>query len=170
MPERDDESASTDAAPLQRVDAYLHAVPLSGAEPEEIGPFTLFRSAIAWPYYARPRPGSAELITAADVERVRDRCLELEIPISIEWVVDTAPTVSRAAADAGLAVREHPLLVLERGDLRPVSPPRDVVVEVLTSDVEPLMAARAVAEVGFSNPPTANDRAGPIWPILIARS
>ncbi|ONI71469.1 hypothetical protein BWI15_14905 [Kribbella sp. ALI-6-A] len=136
---------------LTRVDEYLHAAPLSGATPEQVGPFTLFRSTTIWPYYARPVPGTGQ-VEPADVERVRERCAELELPLNFEWVVETCPSMGAAAAAAGLTVVEYPLLVLERDDFKPYAGP--VRCEILPADAELLRQARAVAAVGFSNPGT----------------
>src|SRR5690242_21074509 len=117
---------------ITRVDDYLHSVPLSGAVAEQVGPFTLFRSTTIWPYYARPVPGAGVTIEPSDVELVRKRCAELEIPLSFEWVVDTCPSLGPAAEAAGLSVVEHPLLVLERADFRPAV--ADARCEVLPAD------------------------------------
>ncbi|MFD3403234.1 GNAT family N-acetyltransferase [Kribbella sp. NPDC058693] len=144
---------------ITRVDTYLHSVPLSGAVAEQVGPFTLFRSTTVWPYYARPVPGSDVTIKPDDVELVRARCAELEIPLSFEWVVDTCPSLGPAAAAAGLTVVEHPLLVLERDDFRPVV--ADARVEILSADEDVVRAARAVANLAFSDPGTAVGAAGP---------
>jgi ribosomal protein S18 acetylase RimI-like enzyme len=144
---------------ITRVDDYLHAVPLSGSVPEQVGPFTLFRSTTIWPYYARPVPGSGVTIVPADVERVRERCAELEIPLSFEWVVETCPSLGPAAAAAGLNVVEHPLLVLERADFRPVV--ADARCEILSADEDLVRQARAVAGLAFGEPGTAVGTAGP---------
>ncbi|MEV6282287.1 GNAT family N-acetyltransferase [Kribbella sp. NPDC051770] len=143
---------------LTRVDEYLHAVPLSGATPEQVGPFTLFRSTTIWPYYARPVPGSGAVVEQADVELVRERCAELDLPLSFEWVVETCPSLGPAAAAAGLTVVEYPLLVLERADFKPVETAARC--EILPADQELLAQARAVANVGFSNPGTGVGEAG----------
>lgn len=144
---------------ITRVDDYLHAVPLSGSFTEQVGPFTLFRSTTIWPYYARPVPGAGTTIEPADVEAVRDRCAELGIPLSFEWVVETCPSLGPAAAAAGLTVVEHPLLVLERDDFRPAK--ADARSEILPAEDAVLRQARAVANLGFSDPGTAVGVAGP---------
>ncbi|WP_134107489.1 GNAT family N-acetyltransferase [Kribbella pratensis] len=144
---------------ITRVDTYLHSVPLSGAVAEQVGPFTLFRSTTVWPYYARPVPGSGVTIKPDDVELVRERCAELELPLSFEWVVDTCPSLGPAAAAAGLTVVEHPLLVLERDDFRPVV--ADARVEILSADEDVVRQCRAVANLAFSEPGTAVGMAGP---------
>ncbi|WP_350281101.1 GNAT family N-acetyltransferase [Kribbella sp. HUAS MG21] len=141
------------------VDQYLHRVPLSGAVAEEVGPFTLFRSTTVWPYYARPVPGSGVTIEPGDIELVRERCAELEIPLSFEWVVETCPSLGAAAVAAGLTVVEHPLLVLERDDFRPVV--ADARCEILSADEEEVRQSRAVAGLAFGEPGTAVGKAGP---------
>lgn len=138
---------------LSRVDDYLHAAPLSGATGQQVGPFTLFRSTTIWPYYARPIPGSGATIEPGDVEKVRSRNDELGLPFSLEWVVDTCPSLGPAAAAAGLEVREHPLLVLDRADFKPVT--AAVECAILPSVESVLREARAVASVGFGTPGTA---------------
>lgn len=144
---------------ISTVDDYLHAVPLSGSVAEQVGPFTLFRSTTVWPYYARPVPGSGTTIAPADVELVRSRCAELGIPLSFEWVVETCPSLGPAAAEAGLTVVEHPLLVLEQDDFRPAK--ADAQCEILPADDAVLRQARAVAGLAFGNPGTAVGAPGP---------
>jgi len=144
---------------ISRVDNYLHAVPLSGSVAEQVGPFTLFRSTTAWPYYARPVPGSGRTIEPADVIAVRSRCEELGIPLSFEWVVDTCPSLGSAAVAAGLTVVEHPLLVLERDGFRPATAAARC--EILPADDAVLRQARAVASLAFGDPGTAVGEAGP---------
>ncbi|MFG1620856.1 GNAT family N-acetyltransferase [Kribbella sp. NPDC049227] len=145
---------------ITRVDDYLHAAPLSGAIPEQVGPFTLFRSTTVWPYYARPVPGSSAVIEVADIDVLRERCAELEIPLSLEWVVETCPSLAPAAAAAGLTVVEHPLLVLERDEFRPVS--ADARCEILSADDAVLRQASAVASLAFHDPGTAIGAGGPV--------
>ncbi len=146
-------------AMISRVDDYLHAVPLSGSVPEQVGPFTLFRSTTVWPYYARPVPGSGKTISPADVELVRARCAELGIPLSFEWVVETCPSLGPAASAAGLTVLEHPLLVLERDYFQPAK--ADAKCEILPAEDAVLRQARAVAGLAFGNPGTAVGMVGP---------
>jgi ribosomal protein S18 acetylase RimI-like enzyme len=146
-------------AMITRVDTYLHSVPLSGAVAEQVGPFTLFRSTITWPYYARPVPGSGVTITPDDIELVRARCAELEIPLSFEWVVETCPSLGAAAAAAGLSVVEHPLLVLERDDFRPAN--ADARCEILPADEDVIRQARAAVNLAFGEGGTAVGTAGP---------
>jgi ribosomal protein S18 acetylase RimI-like enzyme len=146
-------------AMIRRVDDYLHAVPLSGSVAELVGPFTLFRSTTVWPYYARPVPGANATIEPADIDVLRSRCAELDIPVSFEWVVETCPSLGPAAAAAGLQVVEHPLLVLERDDFRPAK--ADARCEILPAEDAVLRQARAVAGLAFGDPGTAIGAAGP---------
>ncbi|NUR95544.1 MAG: GNAT family N-acetyltransferase [Kribbellaceae bacterium] len=144
---------------ITRVDDYLHSVPLSGAVAEQVGPFTLFRSTTIWPYYARPVPGAGVTIEPGDVELVRKRCAELEIPLSFEWVVETCPSLGPAAEAAGLSVVEHPLLVLERSDFRPAV--ADARCEVLPAEEAVVRQSRAVVNLAFGESGTAVGNAGP---------
>ncbi|GAB2630759.1 GNAT family N-acetyltransferase [Kribbella swartbergensis] len=144
---------------ISRVDDYLHAVPLSGSVAEQVGPFTLFRSTTAWPYYARPVPGAGTTVKPADIDAVRSRCTELGIPLSFEWVVEACPSLGPAATAAGLNVVEHPLLILERADFRPAK--ADARCEILPAEDAVLRQARAVASLAFGDPCTALGEAGP---------
>jgi len=143
---------------ITTVDEYLHTVPLSGSEPEEVGPFTLFRSTTIWPYYARPRAGVT--VVPEDVEAVRARCAELNLPLSFEWVVEACPSLGPAAAAAGLTVIEHPLLVMERADLKPVAV--DARIEILPADPALVREGRAVQHLAFGDPGTAVGAGGPV--------
>ncbi|MDX6283970.1 MAG: hypothetical protein QOH03_5041 [Kribbellaceae bacterium] len=143
---------------LSRVDEYLHAVPLSSATAQQVGPFTLFRSTTIWPYYARPVPGSGVTVTVPDLEKLRERCAELELPLSLEWVVESCPSLGPAAAEAGLEVHEYPLLVLERADFKPVT--TSLVCEILPASPDVVREARAVADVAFGEPGTAIGEGG----------
>jgi ribosomal protein S18 acetylase RimI-like enzyme len=144
---------------LSRVDDYLHAAPLSGSTAQQVGPFTLFRSTTVWPYYARPVPGSETTITVADLGKLRARCEELELPFSLEWVVETCPSLGPAAAEAGLEVHEYPLLVLERADFTPATTSLDT--QILPASPDVLRQARAVANLAFGTPGTAIGEGGP---------
>lgn len=148
-----------DDALLRRVDAYFHAAPLSGATADEVGPFTLFRSTLAWPYYARPRP-EAGSPTPTDLRDLIHRCEELGLPVSIEWVVETAPDVGPLVQQGGLEVQSYPLLVLTRETFTPVAGPQGYDVAMIGADPGPLGEAAAVADVGFANGGTAPGVAG----------
>ena len=151
-----------DVTTLARVDTYLHTVPLSSARPEEVGPFTLFRSKSAWPYYARPRPGSTAEFTSDGLDRLRARCRELGLPLSLEWVIETAPSLAAVAAAAGLTLIEHPLLVVRPSTFVPAPANPAAPVRIAEPDPLALAAARAVADVAFQHPGTEVSDAGPL--------
>jgi ribosomal protein S18 acetylase RimI-like enzyme len=130
-------------------------VPRSAAEPQEIGKFTLFVGTGAWRYYARPRLGLTEPITAADIEPLRDRQRALGVPQSIEWVTDTIPTLLAAARQAGMATTEYPLMVLDPAAFEPVIAPPGVEVRLLDDADPAIEASWAVAAVGFAAQGTA---------------
>ena len=48
-----------------------------------------------------------------DVTAVRERQRALGVPETFEWVVETTPSMSAAAREAGLAVQELPLLIYD---------------------------------------------------------
>ena len=97
---------------LERIDRYCDAVPRAQARTEAVGPFTLFVSTAGSAFYARPRLGLAVPVASGDVIAVRARQRELGLPEAVEWLVETTPSLSAAARDAGLDVTEHPVLVL----------------------------------------------------------
>lgn len=147
---------------LSRVERYLDATPRTGADPEEIGPFTLFRSRTPWPYYARPRRGEAARVTASDVRRLRERCTSLGIPCQLEWVAEVTPSLAEAAADAGLVVTRHALLAMTTADFAPVRPPDGYAVRFLGAEELSLLVARATAEVAFRAGGTATGPQGAV--------
>ena len=134
---------------LQRIEAYLDAAPRSAAEPEAVGKFTLFRPLGPWKYYARPRLGLDQPIESADVDELRRRQRELELPEKIEWVVQNAPTLSSAARASGLTVTEYPMLALLAAEGADVPAPEGVEIRLVDPDDEWFAAAHAVADVGF---------------------
>lgn len=142
---------------LTRLEAYYDAVPVShGARSESIGPLTLFVAAGSpWPYYARPSLGAAA-ITSADIAAVRRRMRELGVPESFEWVAGTTPSMRSAAVAAGLAVRDHPLLVLS-GEPPALPVPGAEVRQVHADDrLDPVLC---VADLAFG---TAGTAVGPV--------
>jgi ribosomal protein S18 acetylase RimI-like enzyme len=112
-----------DDALLRTLETYYDTAPRASADPEEVGPFTLFvrRDPDGWPFYARPRLGLDGDVTADDVAAVMARQAELELPASIEWVHETTPSLLPAARAAGLSVHECPLLVLAEEPQNPAS-------------------------------------------------
>ncbi|MER6913515.1 GNAT family N-acetyltransferase [Streptomyces sp. NPDC000594] len=164
----------TGAALLVELENYYDTVPRSNARAEELGPLTLFvREGAGWPYYARPTltgPGSVTAdvvavgaVTADAVARVRARQRELGVPESFEWVAETTPALRAAAEEAGLTVREHPLMVLDP-DRAPAGVPETgdgVRVRILEPGDPALPSALAVPHLAFAEPGTATGPAGP---------
>ena len=148
-------SAVSDSGVIERIDAFCDAVPRERARAEAIGALVLFVPVgTGFPYYARPRTGRRPTATAADVRAVRARQRELLIPESFEWVERTAPDMAAAAAEAGLAVHAHPLLVL--GSLAPAPRlPERIGVRVMDPEDPDLILAWAVPGVAFNYPGTA---------------
>jgi ribosomal protein S18 acetylase RimI-like enzyme len=153
---------------IERIDAFCEAVPRRRARADEYGPLVLFVPAgTGWPYYARPRRGLRAPVTAADIRAVRARQRELIIPESFEWIEQVAPEMAAAAAEAGLEVRAHPLMVLAAppsagppaGPL--ALPPGVTVREVPPEDAE-LDRVWAVPAVAFGHPGTAVGQAGTV--------
>jgi len=145
---------------IERIDAFCDAVPRQRARAEVIGPLVLFVPVgPGWPYYARPRVDERPPIGAGDVRSVRARQRELLIPESFEWIAQTAPGMAAAAADAGLRVHAHPLLVLSALGGVPEIPPRISVRLVGPSDSE-LDLVWAVPGVAFGHPGTEVGEAG----------
>jgi ribosomal protein S18 acetylase RimI-like enzyme len=153
---------------IERIDAFCEAVPRRRARADVYGPLVLFVPAgTGWPYYARPRRGLRAPVTAADIRAVRARQRELIIPESFEWIEQVAPEMAAAAAEAGLEVRAHPLMVLTApppagppaGPL--ALPPGVTVREVPPEDTE-LDRVWAVPAVAFGQPGTTVGQAGTV--------
>lgn len=140
---------------LEHIEAYLDAVPRSAADAEQVRVFTLFRARGPWQYYARPRLGLETPIAADDVMRLRFRQRELLLPETIEWVLETTPSLADAASAAGLEVVEHPLMVLDRRSFVPAVPVAGIAVRMLPHDDPDFVRSHAVAAVGFGVPGTA---------------
>jgi ribosomal protein S18 acetylase RimI-like enzyme len=150
---------------IERIDAFCDAVPRRRARAYEHGPLVLFvPTGPGWPYYARPRPGARPRITAADIRAVRARQRELIIPESFEWIEQTAPEMAAAAAEAGLEVQTHPLLMLSAAPAVPAASalPAGVTVRAVTPEDPELDRIWAVPAVAFGHPGTATGEAGPV--------
>ncbi|MDX2709629.1 GNAT family N-acetyltransferase [Streptomyces sp. PA03-6a] len=148
---------------LDRLERYYDAVPRAGARAEEHGPLTLFvREGVGWPFYARPTPGADGTVCRADVDRVRARQRELGVPECFEWVAETTPGLREAAQASGLAVHEHPLMVLDPRVPSPPPPelPADVGVRLLRPGDPALPSALTVPHLAFAQPGTAVGTAG----------
>ncbi|HLN78825.1 MAG TPA: GNAT family N-acetyltransferase [Nocardioidaceae bacterium] len=155
---------------LSTLEAYYDAAPRPTATTEEVGPFTLFlrKEGDGWPYYARPSLGYDGPVTSAQVEAVRDRQRELEVPQSIEWVHETTPTLLAAAREAGLHVAECPLLVLPDGAEAFIPPlPEGFRVAMLTPDSPELATVVAAVSAGFAGRDDLEERSAGRIPDLM---
>jgi len=139
---------------LERINRYLDDAPRSAATAEQVGKFSLFRPTGPWKYYARPQLGLNEPIAVADVDALRSRQQELQLPENIEWVVEIAPSLSAAAAGSGLNVVLYSLLVLEPTAQMSIAAPDGIEIRWLSVDDPAFAQAHAVAEVGFRAPGT----------------
>jgi ribosomal protein S18 acetylase RimI-like enzyme len=105
---------------LSVIERYYDTVPRVAATTEEIGPFTLFVATpdTSWQFYARPRLGLTDDVTADDVRRVVARQDELGVPRAIEWVQETTPSLLAAVREAlpDAEVEEVPLMVSRRDE------------------------------------------------------
>ncbi|MBO0805270.1 MAG: hypothetical protein J2P25_19600, partial [Nocardiopsaceae bacterium] len=145
---------------IARIDGFCDAVPRQRARAEEFGSLVLFVPVGAgWPYYARPLADRRLPVRAADIRVVRARQRELVIPESFEWLEQAAPTMTAAAAEAGLDPRRHPLMVL-RELARPPQVPSHVTIRLVSPGDADLVLAWAVPGVAFRHPGTDADEAG----------
>ena len=156
--------AQLDTDVFVRLERFYDAVPRDAAVAEDIGEFVLFvRQGEGWPYYARPRLGS-DTPSASDVTAVRRRQRDLGEPEAFEWVHETTPDLLAVARSAGLDVLLAPLMLLERAALVPDLPLPDATIRILDpaspSFAADLSASRAVAHLGFGNPPSATTAGG----------
>ena len=105
---------------LSVIERYYDTVPRVAATTEEIGPFTLFVATpdTSWQFYARPRLGLTDDVTADDVRRVVKRQDELGVPRAIEWVQETTPSLLDAVREElpDAEVEEVPLMVSRRDE------------------------------------------------------
>jgi ribosomal protein S18 acetylase RimI-like enzyme len=145
---------------IARIDVFCDAVPRRRARADEHGPLVIFvPTGPGWPYYARPKRGARAPITAAAIRAVRARQRELIIPESFEWIEQTAPEMAAAAAEAGLEVQTHPLMVLAGPAQVPPLPP-DLTVRIVAPEEAELDRIWAVPTVAFGHPGTAAGEAG----------
>ncbi|MBC9714980.1 GNAT family N-acetyltransferase [Streptomyces sp. TRM66268-LWL] len=154
-----DPAPAPTAALLQRIEQYYDAAPRSSAEAEDFGPLTLFvRAGQGFPFYARPTPGGCAEVSADDVRRVRARQRALGVPEAFEWVEETTPVLRAAVEASGLAVHEHPLMVLD--PQAAAQEPPGGLVRMLEAGDPALASAHAVLFLAFSAPGTAAGEAG----------
>jgi len=145
---------------IKRIDAYCDIQPRERARAEEHGPLVLFVPVgPGFPYYARPRAGEHGPVTAADIRAVRARQRALKLPESFEWIEHSGPEMAPAAAEAGLRVHKHPMLVLEKLVAPPPLPPATSV-RIMEPDDQELLQAWAVPGVAFAHPGSEIGRAG----------
>jgi GNAT superfamily N-acetyltransferase len=137
---------------MERLETYYDAAPRARSDTEEHGPLTLFVARSGWPYYARPRLGLDQPVSASDVSAVLARQRELDIPLALEWVHETTPSLHAAAVEAGMTVELCPLLVL---DGPPTVRPSAAEVREVGPDDDALGAVRAAVSVGFGTSGTA---------------
>ncbi|MGY1728187.1 GNAT family N-acetyltransferase [Geodermatophilus sp. SYSU D01062] len=97
---------------LDRVEQYAAVASLPDAPPVPAGPLDVPIGPPAWPFPARPRPGTRR-VTADDVRAAVALQEEAGLPAALEWVVERTPTLGAAAREAGLLVTEFPLLVAD---------------------------------------------------------
>lgn len=146
---------------IHRIEHYLDAVPRARADVEMVGPFTLFRSRLVHPFYARPSMGWAPgYATAADVDAVSRRQRELGLPQNLEWLVEIAPDLGTACRDTALQISEHPLMVHSQPLAVPV--PDGIRIRRIDDGDDPVIpAAQIVARLAFASAGTAIDTTGP---------
>ena len=83
---------------LARLERYYDEAPRANADSEEHGPFTIFLSRGGWPYYARPRLGLTDEITADQVTSVARKPLSIAFEeISADKIVPVTPPASGEA-------------------------------------------------------------------------
>jgi ribosomal protein S18 acetylase RimI-like enzyme len=162
-----DTSNPGDAAVIDLIDAFCDAIPRRLARAEAHGPLVLFvtvpgeeEAGAGWPYYARPRRGATEEITAGHVRAVRARQRELGVPESFEWIAQVVPGLVRTATAAGLEVAAHPLMILEDPAEEPARP-AGVTVRAVPEDEPDLASVVAVPDVAFAHPGTSPGSPGP---------
>jgi predicted GNAT family acetyltransferase len=144
-------TGGTDAALLQRIEAYFDAVPRPAAAVEQHGPLTLFVSRIPWRFYGRPRMGLSpgDAIGADDVRAVRARQRELGVREALEWVAETTPSLADAARAAGMEVLAVPLLAAPAADVAGVPEVAGVSLRMLGAGDPALVASQEVVERAF---------------------
>jgi GNAT superfamily N-acetyltransferase len=101
---------STRPGLLECIERYFAVAPLPDARMAPAGALDVPIGGPAWPYPARPRPGAGR-VSVDDVRAAVALEEAAGLPVSLEWTVDRHPELLGVAAEAGLAVRELPLLV-----------------------------------------------------------
>ena len=154
---RSDISDRTRGDLLTRIDTYYDTAPRATARAEEHGSLVLFVAEQGWPFYARPNLARTTEPTSDEVQEVLARQLELEVPLALEWVHDTAPSLAAVARAAGMTVQECPMLVLES---LLEAPAPDGAVRLINAEDDDLAVVDAAIRVAFGTPGTAVSDAG----------
>ena len=149
------------------IEQYYATVPRHFADVEEFGPLRLFvRKDPGTPYYggpshAQPATADSEVITRADISRVRTRQRELGVPEAFEWLAEAAPGLRAHIEATGLPVAERPLMVLDPHNPLPSQTlPAGVTIRVLAADDPALAAALALPRLAFAEGGTEVGSAG----------
>lgn len=154
---RSDISDRTRGDLLTRIDTYYDTAPRATARAEEHGSLVLFVAEQGWPFYARPNLARTTEPTSDEIQEVLARQLELEVPLALEWVHDTAPSLAAVARAAGMTVQECPMLVLES---LLEAPAPDGAVRLINAEDDDLAVVDAAIRVAFGTPGTAVSDAG----------
>lgn len=145
---------------INKIERYLDQTPRQDAAVEGVGPFTVFAGRPGgWSYYARPTLPAAPEIDSAEVTSVLRRQRALGVPQAIEGLSDTAPSLATACRDAGLIVREYPLLVHHDPVAVPV--PDGIRIRRLNADDDAVAASQVTASLALGSPGTATGSIGP---------
>lgn len=142
---------------LTRIDTYYDTAPRATARVEEHGSLVLFVAERGWPFYARPNLARTTEPTVDEIREVLARQLKLEVPLALEWVHDTAPSLAAVARAAGMTVQECPMLVLES---LLETPAPDGTVRLMDAEDDDVAVVEAAIRVGFGTPGTAISDAG----------
>ena len=92
---------------------------------------------------------------------MRARQRDLGVPEALEWIREIAPGLLDVAREAGMRVKEVPLMVLGGGRWRTPEPPEGITVRLLNPGDRALAASGAVQYIGFAHPGTAVGDIGP---------
>jgi ribosomal protein S18 acetylase RimI-like enzyme len=140
---------------LATIEACYDAIPRVAATVEEVGPFTLFRAepGAGWQFYARPRLGLTDPVSADDVRRVLARQRDLGLPGALEWVDEVTPSLRGAVEAAGVAgvagdLEVCPLLALP-GDAMVPAPDGPGRYEVISGDHPDLPLVLGAVDAAF---------------------
>ncbi|SCE20731.1 Acetyltransferase (GNAT) family protein [Streptomyces sp. SolWspMP-sol7th] len=130
---------------------------------ERYGPFVLHLQPFQGAFPARPHPAERErAFMAAEVRDLLRTQRERQAPRGLEWLAETAPALRAACEEAGLVVREHPVLLIdpcEDGSGEAACAPAPGA-RLLAAHDWRVEHAIAVAHVGFAYPGTGRGPEG----------